>query len=287
MDSFKHIHRSLACGLASLAIVPVASAVIVDLGGPDAVGYIALTNFKNWGTATDAVNGLPDYPYYQVPPGDPNAGVFTSVIAGPLSAASDYSPINGGVQNASVTQFGFGTFSSGQLSFADGLLTGSGVEVIAPGNLVFDFDTFDYDGAKGGVAGPISPLSPIQTPYNDGGGSGNAAVWYNLSVSNLSGAGLTFVDGILGSADLSADLNVQATSALSPALTQGFAGTLTLSGLDYAFAVDATEDFPAVFTDVRLFMNRTGSLSVIPEPSTYALLVSALALGLACRRNRN
>lgn len=263
----------------------------VDLAGP-ATGYLAISNFKNSSTAAGIVgsNGLPDYANYQL-----GNGNWTSIIASPLDASSDYSAFANfstgftgtsfAVSNQTITQADASTLSAGQIEYDNALVSGVGTEIVAVGDLTFDFDTFDYDGSRGGPAGFISPFSPIYTPYNDGSGNGNASVYYNLSVANIAGTGLTFVDGDLDAINITADLTVQATSSINPGLTAAFTGSFTASGSGYTFAVNQQQDFPFIFSDVNMVMNRQGTAVLVPEPAS-ALLLAGAAVAFCSRRQR-
>lgn len=290
---------------------------VIDLGGT-ATGYLAVSNFKNSATqngiegkdssgiSSAGHNGLPDYPNYLIPAGQPTAGVWTGIIASPQNAAADYSPLyayNGVapgsvfVGNQTITDANHATMSAGRISYNDSLLTGSGTEVIPVSALTFNFDTYAWDGKTTGDGGPwtvagvpsnpyyISPFSPIYTVYNDGSGAGNASLAYNISLSNVTGSGLTFVDGELASMDIDGDLTVLAKVGyvFGPSLT--FTGDFSASGLDYAFDVDDTQS-GFLWTGIHMVMNRAGSLpGAVPEPSAAILAgVACVALGASRRR---
>lgn len=310
----KSSFASLAAAL--LASSPVASHAAtkyIDLGGP-ATGYLAVANFKNStsqygiegrddeGNPLAEHNGLPDYPNYRIPAGNTYAGLYTAIIASPLSPSSDYSALytyNGvtpgatTVNNLTVTDSNHSTMSAGLISYNDSLISGTGTETIPVSALSFNFDTYLWDGkTQNGwtvFSTPtyISPFSPAYTSYNDSSGAGNAAIVYNLSLANITGTGLTFVDGQLVSMNIDADLNVLLRAGyfpdFPPAAGATFTGTFSADGLGYAFDVDGFNSGFG-FTDVHMVMNRAGTASVIPEPS--ALVLSALGLLAAFRRNR-
>ncbi len=269
------------------------SAAYVDLGGA-ASGYLAISNAKN-STTQEGIegisNGLPEYPNYQMA-----NDLWTAIIASPLDAGADYADFAnfstgfGGssftVNNQVTTQPDASTLSAGRIHFDNSLVSGSGTEVVGVGDLSFDFDTYRHDGSRGGPNGYISPFSPLFTPYNDGSGFGNAAFYYNISVSNLTGTGLTFQDGSLLSMDVLGDLSVQTTSGVNLDLSTAYTGTLTLSGLGYTFDVNQQQDIPFIFTDVNMIFNRSGIASVVPEPSASGLVFGLIGLAMAATRRR-
>ncbi|MEM7577760.1 MAG: hypothetical protein AAF328_09815 [Planctomycetota bacterium] len=285
-----------------------AQQVFVDLGGP-ATGYVALTNAKNStsesgisgrnadGSINPNHNGLPDYPYFEVPSGFVSgSGTWTAVIAGPQSTANDYALLGdaffGGnvldIQNQAVTQADASTLSAGRLNFDASLLTGVGTEVIPVSALAFDLNTFAYDGVVDptvtgdprsnwpplGATVPqlnISPFSPVFTPYNDGSGAGNAPFAYELTVDNLSGGGLTLIDGQLAELDITGDVTFEVFSVATPFFGRASVdGTLTLSGTDYTFDVVGS-DGAGPITSANVFMNRSGVASLVGRIGSLGL----------------
>ncbi|WP_309380349.1 PEP-CTERM sorting domain-containing protein [Cerasicoccus frondis] len=302
---------------ASAALATTASALsYVDLGGP-ANGYLALTNFKSSssqngiegldgsGNPSPSHNGLPDYPNYQAPAGYYNEGNYIAIITSPLDTTNDYSGIStnfyGGtpltINNLTTTQANASTMSAGHIIFDESVLTGVGTETIGVGDLTFDFDIYQWDGFTTGDGGPfevtgapeyISPFSPIYTVYNDGSGAGNAQIYYNISIANVTGAGLTFVDGELDSMDIEGDLSVAATTAFSSALSAEFTGTFSATETSYAFDVVDTQSI-FIFNNLNMLFNREGEVSVVPEPSTYAMIAGLVVLAgaIVIRRRKN
>jgi len=290
----------------ALSLVGAAPALsgadFVDLGGP-ASGFLAISNAKNSATQdgienkNGETNGLPDYANYQMANGN-----WTAIIASPLDAGADYSDFadfstgfSGStftVNNRTTTQPDAASLSAGRIDFDNSLITGSGTETVGVGDLSFNFDTFAWDGItdNGFDTGlgdiDISPFSPIHTPYNDGSGAGNAAFYYNISIANVTGSGLSFVDGELDSMDLTGDLTVQNSNALNAALTVAYSGTFTADGLSYSFDVNEQQDFPFIFSDVNMIFNRSGTASVVPEPSAFALVLGLIGLAAASTRRR-
>jgi len=291
--------RTFLISLASSLLICSSSYAqnFVDLGGP-ASGFIGVSNFKNSSSQdgienkNDQTNGLPDYANYQMANGN-----WTAIIASPQSTASDYAAFGAFstgtfnddpivVNNQTITQSDFSTLSAGHIEYTNSLLTGFGSETIGVNNLTFDLNTYNHDGFSEEDSPFISNFSPLYTEYNDGGGQGNASLYYSLSLSNLSGTGLTFQDGVLDSMDISGDLTVQATSSINAALTKAFTGTFNTSGLGYTFSVNQQQSFPFVFTDVNMIMNRAGTAAVIPEMSTWVLMSICLGI-LALPRTIN
>lgn len=290
----------------SLALVSTASfshaASYVDLGGL-ATGYLAVANFKNSGTQ-DGIenkngnnNGLPGYANYRMANGN-----YTAIIASPQSTTSDYSafasfssgtfggaPIS--INNQINSDANFSTMSAGRINYDNQLITGVGTETIPVSALTFDFNTYEWDGiTQNGYntntgTSFISPFSTVDSIYNDGGGAGNAPLIYKLSVSNLQGGGLTFQNGVLTSMDFTANLAVAAAAAQFPTLTATFNGTLTGSGLGYQFNVADTKSI-FIIQNAHMLMNRSGTASVVPEPTSAALAGLASLVLLRRRRAR-
>lgn len=310
------IRLSTAVALALFAAqVADAANRFVDLGGP-ATGFFAITNFKNSATqngieGVDANgdfnplhNGLPEYPNFEVPAGATNAGVFTAIIASPQSTSNDYSSllseVSSGalptVNNQTITQPDAATLSAGRIDYDNSLVTGAGIEVVPVSELSFDFNTFEWDGTvtPSQTGDPrsnfstapvnISPFSPIQTPFNDGGGAGNAQLYYLVSISNVQGAGLTFENGSLISMDFTGDIDVDGVLAPFPFFgSLEYSGTLTASGLSYVFDVSGV-DTAGPFRDATFIANRAGTATLVPEPAAAVLCGLAFAAAAPTRR---
>mgnify|MGYP000871439779 CR=1 FL=1 len=318
-----HRNKLTALAIAGAVVFSVgtvcAEMQYIDLGGP-ASGYLAVANFKNGVSQNDIEgkdaegnpnpnhNGLPDYPNYQIPTGQTNAGRWTAIIVSPQFSGADYSALYGNaagvtVNNQGVTDANYATMSAGLIGFDKSLLTGAGTEVIGVSNLTFNFDTYLWDGYTGGDKGPyqvtgtptyISPFSTAQTAYNDANGAGNAAIVYNISLENVSGVGLTFEDGVLVDMDIAGDLSVllrvgyffvEPDDPFIGMASATFTGTFSADGLGYEFAVDDTQS-AAIFSDVHMVMNREGTVSVVPEPSTYATLGGLVLAGAVWVRRK-
>ncbi|MEM9345567.1 MAG: PEP-CTERM sorting domain-containing protein [Planctomycetota bacterium] len=272
----------------------------IDLGGP-ATGFLAVSDWKNDttqngiegkdinGNLRSGHNGLPDYANYVIPSGS-NSGRYSAIIASPASTSNDYAAFLDAfypnqtiaVNNVITTQPDAATMSAGRIDYDNGLVASSGSSQIGVNDLAFNFNTFAWDGNINGDGGDatdpdadnpwvvtggtrmISPFSPVYTPYNDGTGAGNAALFYEISLSNITGTGLTFFDGELTSMDIAADVSIDAQSGNTPGLTTTFTGTFSASGLDYSFNV-ADSQFAILVGQVNLFMNRAGTASVISD----------------------
>jgi len=283
--------------------------VTIELAGP-ATGFVAIDNFKNSSTRNGIEgkdgdgnfnpnhNGLPDYPNFQIPEGFTNGGVWTAVIGAPQSAESDYASVFSSlfyddnpltVNNLEITQPDFDSLSAGIIEYDGSLVAPTGMTTIPVSDITFDFNTFAWDGnitpeqtgdPRSNFDAPyadpdnpimISTFSPVYTPYNDGSGSGNAQVFYQISISSVTGTGLTFTDGVLTAMDLQGDVLVQAFVA--PFVTFGsldYSGTFNASGLGYEFDVSGTSSL-AFFSNVNLVMNRAGG---VRPPNSVAVVAS-------------
>lgn len=324
----KYLTMSVLCAAVASASTAQAAPAgnYINLGGigTTSTGYAAAVGYKSGETQNDIEgkdgmgnpstnhNGLPDHANFLVPAGFEGAGNYTAIVAGPLSASSDYQPIldefYGGlsstvINNQTVTQSDFATMSAGYIDYNDGDITGIGTEVIAAGDLTFNFNTYDWDGEMIGDGGDatstgdnnpfsvapdfISPFSPVYTPYNDSNGSGNAPLAYKLSIDNVSGTGLTFTNGVLTDMDIMGDITVEISAPVSSFITPDeVTGTFTASGLDYSF--DVKGEFSLFFIGSGGFLlNRAGEVSAVPVPAAIWLFGSGLLglVGLARRKN--
>ncbi|CAL1125565.1 unnamed protein product [Cladocopium goreaui] len=228
----------LACGGFSLVVGALmrnrnAAPVSVDLSGTDHTGVLSMSNLKNWATEPDIVTQSP-YPYFY----DSGAGLWKSIAAEPLSPTTTY--VEEGsftVVNKILSDADFSTRSSGTIDYDDGPLTGSGPETVGAGDVSF---TFNEDG-----------FSPFYSPNNAGSGFGNFGWAYVITANNISGTGLSFVDGQLVSIDLTADINILVQFGDNPALVFNeagpstapavYAGSLNITGNSFAFDVDVTK----------------------------------------------
>ncbi|MEL6798043.1 MAG: hypothetical protein AAFO89_14635, partial [Planctomycetota bacterium] len=246
--------RPLACAAVLLAVITTSSSVAepqsIPLTGSDHTGYLAFINVKNWGTEAEllAPTGLPDYAYFFNP--GVSGGVWSSIIAEPLSSESVY-PIGGGVSvfNTSITDPDFSTRSAGEITYDEGTLAGIGTELVPPEDLEF------------AIAG--ESFSSLNSVHNTGGGVGNAGWTYIISVENPMGAGLTLEDGEPVSIDIEADVTIEVLFAGQAPLANTYSGTVTFVGDTFAFDVDVTQDTPSplgLLADTRLLFNRVGTI---------------------------
>ncbi|MEM9066057.1 MAG: GC-type dockerin domain-anchored protein [Planctomycetota bacterium] len=227
----------------------------VELAGDDHTGYFATTCVKNWGSEAFALQGLPGYPYFEKPEAFGGQGVWTSLVAEPISPDSDYSVYAGRtVLNTGGPDDGdtdFATRSSGRVLYDDSVISGVGMETIPPGSL-----TIEIDGAS---------FSPLNSSRNAGSGLGNAGWDYVVEATPLSGGGLTLVDGAPVSFDLVADvsLTIRFGGFDTAAFPSTYDGSLTLSGNTFAFDIDVTQDNASplgALTDTRVVVNRAGTI---------------------------
>jgi len=256
--------RGVAALLIAMIIAGTAAGASVDLRGDDHTGYLAFANVKNYGVNwppnTDPTTDFDDvvYPYYF----DTAANIWRTIAAEPLASTSIYAEESTfSVVKSDVTDADFSSTDIGDITFNDALLTGVGVETIGPGDLILTLSAADF--------------SPLASPHNLGSGNGNWGWDYVISASNLTGSGLTYVDGKLTGIDLAADVSVlpRLAGGTIPFLDD-YDGTLTFSGNQFAFDLDVTKDAPTpfgTFAGTHMVFNRAGSVAAVPEPSAIVL----------------
>jgi hypothetical protein len=272
--------KPLTTVAASLLLAGTAQAATINLSGSDATGFLAVADINNEAIEPNTPGGKPfAYPYYF----DAAQNLWVTIVAEKLSAASVYAQESSfTVKNKGLTDADFGNVKLGSVTYADGALSGVGTEVLAPGQFTLALAADDYS--------PKPKARNVNNEFN----------WtYSLTPGNLSGTGLTFVDGMLASMDFSADMKVElnfngATNPpfrLSPGWSQAVA--LVFEGNRFAFDMDVTAGQSGILgtiDNVRLQFNRAGTLveiTPIPEPSTYALLaLGALLLTARVRQWR-
>lgn len=253
------IHQTyLAAVLATAApfAAPANAATrVVDLTGLDHTGYLSMSCLKNWATEPPILlpSGLPDYPYQFKPAALGGQGVWTSIVAEPLSASSIYPEETvAPVVNKAITDPDFSTRTSGRVIFDDAALTGVGTEVVPATQVTIEVENDSF--------------SPLNSVHNTGSGLGNAGWSYEITTTPLSGPGITLTDGVVTSIDIVADVSVTVFFFTIP-LPVPYEGTMTLTGTSFFFDVDVTQDNitpldPVV--DTRLVFNRTGSILGLP-----------------------
>lgn len=234
---------------------PHAVAQSIELAGQDHSGYLSMSCLKNWGSAAFALQGLPDYPYFFKPDAFDGQGVWTSLVAEPLSPDARYPEARGAdVLNRVVLDPDYATRSSGRILFDESQLDGVGFERLGP-----EFITIEVDGEA---------FSPLNSVHNAGSGVGNAGWDYVVAVSNVSGEGIRFREGEPVSVCLRADVavTVRFLGIDAGAFPNTYDGVVTFSGDAFAFDIDVTQDNDTLLgmvTDTRLVFNRSGTIAAI------------------------
>ncbi len=273
--------------MSALSAGPVLAASF-DITGSDADGYFAIVGFNQEGnTTTGGISNDPndpkffDYPAYVNPNNTNNIYImsvepykFGLVYPNPLHPvdATTYQDVSATLVEAFTEDADFADSDIGGFDFDAGLVTGVGVEVVGVNDLTLNLDGAEFESTNRTNLNPadVGPFGP------DGRSNRNEfSNAVTLTPSNLSGTGLTFVDGVLTSIDLTADVSVFAAQDAFGGLG-GFTGdgTLTFSNNTFTFDID---DFSSGFVSARLILNRTATIDavgtyVIPEPASLALL---------------
>jgi hypothetical protein len=255
---------------------PARASGSIALAGPDGTGFLSLSNVKAW-TLEPNPETQSRYPYYF----DPQDNRWVSIAAGPLSAGSTYAEeASFTVLNKTRTQADFATMSAGTLAYST-TPAAVGTDVVPVTALSFAFNGAGF--------------SPFGSAFNTGGGFGNFGWAYLITASNLTGIGMTFIDGVLRSIDLDAAIRVVPRLGNNPALAFAtpYDGRLEMRGDRYRFLMDVTQTTNSpigLLEDTRMVFNREGSIAAvtpIPEPAMVAMLLPALAIvGAAARARR-
>ncbi|MCG8317571.1 MAG: hypothetical protein MI976_30505 [Pseudomonadales bacterium] len=266
-----HLTRNCLSLLLASGVSVTAFAGTVDLAGTDATGSLSFANVK--ATTDAAVAEGWNFPYFF------DGSIYQSIAAVPLSEDASYSEESSyEVLGKDITSDNFATLSAGAISFDDGLLTGAGIEIIDTSSLTLAINGEGF--------------SPYHSDYNSGSGIGDFPFNYGITASNVSGTGLTFIDGTLTSVDLTADISVSVQlGELGFYLGNTYDGSLSIAGANYAFDLDVTQDTSSPLgplSDTHMVFNRAGTIaavSPVPEPSFYAMFLSGfLILGAMFRR---
>ncbi|MEM8496016.1 MAG: hypothetical protein AAF663_11600 [Planctomycetota bacterium] len=155
----------------------------------------------------------------------------------------------------------FADFDLGVLTYDDATLTGLGVETIG-----VDAVSLNLDGTEFQSTNRTELLAGADAPPFGPEGRSNRNEFANkvsLEASNFSGTGLTFTDGVLTSIDFTADAAVEVALAAVPTVPLRAEGTLTFAGSSFAFQIDGQDSLLTAATDVRLILNRSGSVDLV------------------------
>lgn len=231
---------------------------VIAIAGIDHEGHLSLSNMKNWGTAAAAAQGLPSYPYFFDADAFGGQGIWTSIVAEPLSALAVY-PEEGPatpVFNKLVHDPDYATRPVGRISFATDGLTRIGTEIVPPDRITIVFNDRSF--------------SPLYSIHNSGSGVGNAGWDYLVDISALNGTGITLVDGAVRSIDLTGAVRVTVRflGIDAGALAETYNGSVTFACNRFEFDVDVTQDNFTLLgpvEDTRLVLNRRGTIEAI-EP---------------------
>ncbi|MEM7394952.1 MAG: hypothetical protein AAF492_21680, partial [Verrucomicrobiota bacterium] len=243
--------------------------------GTNGAGYFAVVGFNQEGNTTPAAitNDPADgkffnYPKYVNPLNTNNVYImYVEPYQFGLSYPDPLHPTGPGAFSSVAVAEGFTEdvdfhlFDIGTIDYPDGMVTGVGTETVGVANLTLTLDGSEFESlnrvelVNGVDIGPFGPRG--RSNRNE---ARNAV---SLTASNLTGTGLTFVNGALASMEFTADVSARmalAGAPPNPLFTYDATGSLTFSGLDVAFAVDGQDSTP-FGSDVRLLLNRSGTVS--------------------------
>ncbi|MEM9080591.1 MAG: hypothetical protein AAGC74_07875 [Verrucomicrobiota bacterium] len=187
---------------------------------------------------------------------DPNTGVnpvqFAPIPIDPNDPDFDVNTNTNGPLDPGMTTLP-GAFNLGTLTYDDASLTNIGSETIAVTNSTFDFDFDDYALAFGiEVRVPVTFFVPGTT----------------ITLSNISGPGLQFLDGELLTANFTADLAWQPTINGTDSTTDGpYNGTLTVQDGLFTFNITDTKSIIVGFISVPALLE----FDLIAQPNALKL----------------
>ncbi|MEM8783552.1 MAG: hypothetical protein AAGE65_11950 [Planctomycetota bacterium] len=268
-----------------LCVSAAAEVQELALSGTDGDGYLALAGLNQEGnTALNGLNRNPgnakffDYPAY-VNPNIPSNVYVMSVEPyrfglsfpdplhptgpGVFADVGDLQPAGtpGATFIEALTEDAdFADFDLGVLSYDDATLTGQGIETVG-----VDAISLDLDGTEFQSTNRTELLAGADAPPFGPEGRSNRNEFANtvsLEASNFSGTGLTFTDGVLTSIDFTADAAVEVALAALPTVPLRAEGTLTFAENTFAFDIDGQDSLLTAVTNVRLILNRSGSLQL-------------------------
>jgi len=172
----------------------------------------------------------------------------------------------------------FGRMADGNYLISTGAKIGSGAVVFEQGATFANVGTLSYDAGTGAITGLTLDFDNF-IAYDDSVLSANG---YTTTVSNPSGT-VSLHNGAVTGIALNSGITFTFSTALGPA---PYVGTFSMSGGDFALAVDGT--VPSPLGNFRYVWDVNGTvanLAPVPEPSSYALMgVGLLAVGGFARR---
>jgi hypothetical protein len=182
---------------------------------------------------------------------------------------------NGLSTTTAVEHTNAGAFNLGPLTYDSNLLNGVGTEILNTSQFGLTLTKNDYNFNALNESTAPGTWGPYGYPYYYWGIDS-----YSFVLSNFSGQGLTFVDGQLTSLDFTADVSI--THPLAGGKT--WDGTLTFAGNQFTFDINELESI--AFGDLRMIMDRTGTIDLVPEPSAVFLGILGGIIFISRRRKR-